>query len=100
MVTNYGSIKCLLYIGVVDYYLISFLSITVFRFIEDNPMKSIENPLEEGLKKFRNGDLPSAVLFFEAEVQQNPNSIDGWQYLGTSQAHNEQDVAAIAASEK
>ena len=70
------------------------------RFVEDNPMKAVENPLEKGLEKLRIGDLPSAVLFFEAEVQQRPDSIEGWQYLGTSQAHNEQDAAAVAALEK
>lgn len=63
-------------------------------------MKDIENPFEKGREKLRNGDLPSAVLLFEAHVQQSPDSIEGWQYLGISQAHNEQDMAAVAALEK
>ena len=88
-------------------YCLSFLLLSIycctinyFRFIDDNPMSTVQDPLEKGLEKLRNGDLPSAVLFFEAEVQQRPDSIQGWQYLGTSQAHNEQDVSAVAALEK
>ncbi|XP_021935209.1 peroxisomal targeting signal 1 receptor isoform X2 [Zootermopsis nevadensis] len=71
-----------------------------YHFQADNPMKAIDSALEEGKQKLEAGDLPSAALCFEAAVQQNETNSEAWQLLGTTQAENEQDPAAIAALKK
>ncbi|XP_039298809.1 peroxisomal targeting signal 1 receptor [Nilaparvata lugens] len=71
-----------------------------YKFAEDNPMKDAENALEEGLKKRALGDLPSAVLCFEAAVQHDDQNSKAWELLGVTQAEIEQDCQAIIALKK
>lgn len=61
-----------------------------YNFSENNPMFDVNNPLARGKEFLEEGDLPSAVLCFEAAVKKEPESVEAWFLLGNTQAENEQ----------
>lgn len=72
-----------------------------YLFEEDNFfMNEKTNAFDEGVRIMKEGgNLSLAALAFEAAVQQKPDHVDAWVYLGTAQAQNEKETAALRALE-
>ena len=72
-----------------------------YLFEEDNPFKQTLNPFEEGMRIVEEGgNLSLAALAFEAAAQKDPAHVEAWVQLGTAQAQNEKETAAIRALEQ
>ncbi|XP_056327448.1 PEX5-related protein isoform X2 [Danio aesculapii] len=69
-------------------------------FHANNPYKDFSNAFEQGQQKCRDGDLNSAVLLLEAAILQDPQDSEAWQVLGTTQAENENEQAAIVCLQR
>lgn len=72
-----------------------------YMFEEDNFFRDEKNAFDEGVRIMKEGgNLSLAALAFEAAVQQNPDHVEAWVYLGLAQAQNEKETAAIRALER
>lgn len=72
-----------------------------YMFEEDNIFRDQKNAFDEGVRVMKEGgNLSLAALAFEAAVQQNPDHVEAWVYLGSAQAQNEKETAAIRALEQ
>lgn len=53
-----------------------------YAFESENPYRDQTDPFNAGIQKKKDGDLPSAILLFEAAVQKDPEHVKAWEVLG------------------
>ncbi|XP_063298771.1 PEX5-related protein [Pelobates fuscus] len=73
---------------------------TGYYFNMENPFRECSGAFEEGMRKLKEGDLPLTILYLEAAILQDPNDAEAWQYLGITQAENENEQAAIVSLQR
>uniref|UniRef100_A0AC34R217 Peroxin-5 n=1 Tax=Panagrolaimus sp. JU765 TaxID=591449 RepID=A0AC34R217_9BILA len=69
-------------------------------FQSSNPFVGEDQLAMKGAEMLRNGNIPEAIQYYEAGVQQNPQDSNLWCQLGLALAENEQDAKAISAFKK
>ncbi|XP_077580885.1 PEX5-related protein isoform X2 [Stigmatopora nigra] len=73
---------------------------TDFPFSSDNPFTERGGAFAEAQEKVAGGHLNEAVLLLEAAILQDPRDSEAWQLLGTTQAENENERAAVASLQR
>uniref|UniRef100_A0A8C5R014 Peroxisomal biosis factor 5 like n=1 Tax=Leptobrachium leishanense TaxID=445787 RepID=A0A8C5R014_9ANUR len=73
---------------------------TGYYFNMENPFRECSGAFEEGMRKLKDGDLPLTILYLEAAILQDSNDAEAWQYLGITQAENENEQAAIVSLQR
>lgn len=72
-----------------------------YLFETDNPYAQNKSAFDEGVAIMNEGgNLSLAALAFEAAVSQNPGHVEAWVMLGSAQAQNEKETAAIRANQR
>uniref|UniRef100_A0A5S6PI22 TPR Domain containing protein n=1 Tax=Brugia malayi TaxID=6279 RepID=A0A5S6PI22_BRUMA len=72
----------------------------MYVFGRNNPYLKEMDAFEKGKQALDAGLIVDAILYFEAAVQQNQESFEGWFLLGKCHTENENDKQAIAAYKK
>ena len=67
---------------------------------QNNPFAEASNAFDEGMKFFQAGNLPQAVLAFQAVVGKEPNHSEAWRMLGVVHQENDEDKKAILCLER
>lgn len=57
--------------------------------------KDTSSIFEEGMRYFTLGNIPKAMLAFEAIIQLDPENSEGWRMLGSCYNENDEDIRAI-----
>ncbi|KAF5220283.1 hypothetical protein ECC02_006719 [Trypanosoma cruzi] len=70
---------------------------TNYPFEPNNPYMYHDKPMEEGIAMLQLANMAEAALAFEAVCQKEPENVEAWRRLGTTQAENEKDCLAIIA---
>ena len=72
-----------------------------YLFEPSNPYMTHPDPFTEGVRLTETGgSLTEAALCFEAVCQRDSGRVEGWTWLGSVQAQNEKELAAIRALEQ
>ena len=73
---------------------------THYDFVEKNEFRDASDAFERGMAFFNEGQLPEAVLAFEAAVQQDNSHAEAWRMLGVAHQENDEDRKAITCLER
>lgn len=66
-----------------------------YDFAENNPYALEKQPLQTALSLSNKGRTKEAILALETHLQQHPNDVTSWRFLGRLHQENDQDRKAV-----